>query len=71
MFINPITLLVGIVFVPLAAFMAYLITYEEYRRHYPDKHKPRQLALEAAITTLIFFLLISIAIGWFLGGTAK
>lgn len=66
MIINPITLVVGLVFAPLAALMAFLITYGEYQHHYPDKVMPRKLALEAAAGTFIFFLILSIVIGWFL-----
>ena len=68
MIINPITTLIGIVFAPLAALCAYIITYGEYQHHYPDNKMPRKLALEAAIGTFVVFLLLSIAIGWFLGG---
>ena len=66
-----ISLSVGTVFAPLASLMAYLITYGEYQHHYSDNKKPRKLALEAAIGTFILFFVISIIIGFFLGGIAK
>jgi hypothetical protein len=67
MIINPIILLIGLVFSPIAAMMAFLITYGEYQHHYPDKATPRKLALEAAVGAFIFFLALSIIIGWLLG----
>jgi len=64
---NPIVFVVGLVLSPLAALMAFFITYDEYLRHYPDKGTPRRIALQTAIGTLIFFLLLSAAVAWFLG----
>lgn len=64
--INPIAASIGFVFSPLAALMAFLIAYGEYQHHYPDKAIPRKLALEAAVGTFIFFVVISVIIGWFL-----
>ena len=47
----------------LASVMAFLITYEEYKHHYPDKRKVFQASLEAAIFTFVVFL----ALGFLLG----
>lgn len=44
----------------LAAIMAFLITYGEYAHHYPDKRKVLKTALEAAIFTLLFFLVLGL-----------
>jgi len=63
MIINPIILLVGIVFAPLAAAMAFIITYGEYTHHYSDKKMPLKLAIEAAILSFIVFGLISLVVG--------
>ena len=71
MLFNPIVFYIGLFFSPFAALMAYIITYGEYQHHYPDKTMPRRLALEAGIGTFVFFLLISIFIGWFMGATIK
>jgi hypothetical protein len=38
-----------------AGITAYLISYEEYRRHFPDKSRPRKMALEAALFAFAFF----------------
>lgn len=54
----------GGVFGFLAALMAYLITYGEYIHHYPNAKKPRQLALEAAAFTFIFFFALTLAAGY-------
>jgi len=47
----------------LAAIMAFLITYEGYVHHYPNKTEVLKTALKAAGFTLIVFL----ALGLFLG----
>jgi len=71
MVINPITFFIGLFFAPLAALMAFIITYGEYQHHYPDKATPRKLAIEAAAGTFVFFMIISVVIGWFLGKMLK
>jgi len=40
--------------------MAFLITYEEYVHHYPDKRKALKTALKAAGFTLVFFLALGL-----------
>ena len=47
----------------LAAIMAFLIIYEEYKHHYPDKRQVCKEALKAACFTFVFFLVL----GFFLG----
>lgn len=42
--------------------MAFLITYEEYRHHYPDRRQVRNAALQAAVFALAFFLLVGLAL---------
>ena len=56
---NPISFIVGLVFAPIAAAMAFLITYGEYSRHYTDKKKPLKFALEAALLAFVVFSLIA------------
>jgi len=49
------------IFIPfalIAAVMAYLISYNEWMRHYPTKKEPKKIALETAIFTLIIFIII-------------
>ena len=44
----------------LAAIMAFLITYEEYKHHYPDKRQICKAALKTAAFTFVFFLVIGV-----------
>lgn len=47
----------------IAALMAYLITYREYRHHYPSETEPRQAGRQAALVAFLFFLVLGIASG--------
>jgi len=58
-----LVLLIGLVFSPIAGLMAFLITYKEYEHHYPGKKEPLRLALEAAIFTFAFFMIVSVIVG--------
>jgi hypothetical protein len=49
-------------FVLIGSIMAYLITYNEYMRHYQTKKEPRKIALEAAVFAFVLFNIISIFI---------
>jgi hypothetical protein len=49
---------VAAVLSPLAATMAFLITYEEYAHHYLDKRDTCKTALKAGGFTLVFFLVL-------------
>jgi hypothetical protein len=51
-----IILSIAAILSPLAAIMAFLITYDGYKHHYPEKGKARKKAFEAGIFTLAFFL---------------
>ena len=44
----------------LAAAAAFVITYEEYVHHYPDKRKALKTALDAAIFALALFLALGL-----------
>ncbi len=61
-----VSVVISLVFSPLASVMAFLITYGEYSHHYPDKRKPVKLATEAALVTLVFFIVLSFVIGFLL-----
>lgn len=54
-----VLLFIGSMFGFLGAVMAYLITYNEYLHHYPDKREPRRIALRTGIFTFIFFVALS------------
>jgi uncharacterized membrane protein len=47
----------------LAALMAFMITYQEYLHHYPDKRKVRKMAFKTAAFTLVFFLIAGLLLG--------
>ncbi|NMB56575.1 hypothetical protein GYA19_01390 [Candidatus Beckwithbacteria bacterium] len=60
---NFITVIIGLIFSPLAAIMAFIITYQEYSHHFSDKKEPLKLSSQAALMTLIFFLILCLIIG--------
>jgi hypothetical protein len=59
-------LLVGMVIGLFAGLIAFLITYEEYSRHYLERRKPLRLALEAAAFAFFVFLVLSVIVGFVL-----
>ena len=60
------SLLIGSVVGLFAGLMAFLITYEEYARHYVERQKPLRLALEAAAFAFFVFLVLSVVVGFVL-----
>ncbi|MBI2908770.1 MAG: hypothetical protein HYX92_14100 [Chloroflexi bacterium] len=60
-------LLLALFFSPLAAAMAFLTTYHQYRRHFPEGRKALKAALETAVATFIVFMAIFLAAGFFFG----
>ena len=57
---------IGLIFSPIAALAAFLITYKEYEHHYPGKKEPLKLALEAAFFAFAFFAAITVIAGLFI-----
>lgn len=55
----------------LAALMAYLITYDEYRRHFPDRRRAVLEAARTAAVTLLFFLFAGLVVSPFLARLAR
>jgi hypothetical protein len=51
--VNTVPLLFGLIFAPLAALMAFLITYGEYSHHYSNRKKPLRLVIESAVVSFI------------------
>ena len=51
-----------LMFSPIAAVMAYVITYAEYSRHFPTRGPAIREALRTAIFTLLVFLVLGIAV---------
>jgi len=59
-------LFLGIVPGLLAGLLAFVITYDEYSRHYTDRKRPLRMALEAAAFAFFVFLALSVATGFVL-----
>lgn len=55
-------LLVWLLFSLIAALMSYLITYEEYRRHFPERRRAVAESVRTASVTLFFFLLLGVVL---------
>lgn len=49
-------LVLALIFSPIAAAMAFLNTYQEYRRHFPERRKALKVATETAIVTFVLFV---------------
>jgi len=61
-------ILIGSFFSLTAAVMAFLITLNEYQKHYIDKVKPRLMALETAAVFFGLFMVISVVTAWYFAG---
>lgn len=61
-----LALIIGSIFSPIAALMAFIITHEEYKHHYPDRKTPLNMAVSMGIFTFLFFLILSAGIGFVL-----
>ncbi len=63
---NPVAALIltaTITFSPFAAIIAFIITYDEYQHHL-DKKGARHQAIQAAIFTLVIFILVGLLSGY-------
>lgn len=65
--IHGLVLVIGVMFCPIAALMAFLITYNEYLRHFPNRKIPFKMALEAAVAAFILFGVLLTVVTIFLG----
>ena len=62
-----VAIVIGVAFGPLAACMAFVITYQEYKRHYPSKSKiPLMHSLKSALVTLIVCAIVTFVAGYFI-----
>jgi len=49
----------ALIFSPVAALCAFLITYAEYRKHFPeDLRRARKISAEFALSAFIFFFIL-------------
>ena len=65
---SSIVLYIGFGSIPgfFASLIAFIVTYDEYSKHYVDKRMPRRLALEAALFAFFVVLLLAIITGFIL-----
>ena len=61
-----VSLIIGLIFSPIAAVMAFLIIYEEYSRHNLDKKQQFKIAIQTGLFTLVVFIILALCIGFFL-----
>ena len=59
-------LVLGFSFSFIASLAAFLISYEEYSRHYQDKRRAFLLSVTTAIFAFIVFLVLAIIVGFFI-----
>ncbi|HEK85846.1 MAG: hypothetical protein ACPLZD_07415 [Candidatus Saccharicenans sp.] len=56
-----LAIVLALVFSPVAALSSYLITYAEYKRHFPeDLRRARKFSLTFALMSFIFFTMMII-----------
>ncbi|TRZ89615.1 hypothetical protein D4R89_05880 [bacterium] len=48
-----------LIFSALGALCAFVITYGEYLKHYPDKKRPLKMAAQTALAAFAFFAVIT------------
>lgn len=62
-----LAIVIGCTFGPLAACFAFLVTYQEFHRHYPKRSKtPIMLGLKSAATALIVVAILTFLAGYFI-----
>ena len=57
--------LIGLVFAAFAALCAFLISYDEWTRHYASKREPFRYAIEAAIVAFVVFAILALLVDAF------
>ncbi|OIO15247.1 hypothetical protein COV53_03740 [Candidatus Gottesmanbacteria bacterium CG11_big_fil_rev_8_21_14_0_20_37_11] len=61
-----ISIIIGLLFSPMAGLLVFLITYDEYSHHFTDKKIIFKYSLEAGLFAFVVFMIISALIGLFL-----
>ena len=54
------SIVIGAVFSTLAALCAFVITYGEYLKHYPDKWRPFLIAVKLSLAAFVFFMVVTV-----------
>ena len=57
---------ISLVFSPLAAACAFIITYAEYEHHYPTKKEPLKFAWKEAMFTFLTFMVLILGAKFFI-----
>lgn len=63
---NTFFLALGIACGVIAGLMTFLISYNELVKHFATKEIPVKVSLKSALVSFIFFLFMSLAIGFFI-----
>jgi K+-sensing histidine kinase KdpD len=63
---NGTLLMIGSIAGLFAGLIAFMITYDEYLRHFTERRTPLKMALEAAAFAFFVFLTLSIVAGFVL-----
>jgi cation transporter-like permease len=63
-----IILIIGFACSALASLMAYLIAADEYAHHFVQAKEAVKHALEVALTTFVFFAVVTVALAFMLSG---
>lgn len=67
--LSKVALVLALVLSPIAALMSYLITYQEYAHHFPDKRNVHWISLKTALATWLFFVVLTLSIFYILSFT--
>jgi uncharacterized protein with PQ loop repeat len=59
-------LALGVVCGVIAGLMTFLISYGELVKHFATKEIPVKVSLKSALVSFVFFLIMSLAIGFFI-----
>ena len=59
-------LIIGLIFSPIAAVMAFLIIYEQYSHHNLTKKQQFKIAMQTGLLALVAFIILALGIGFFL-----
>jgi hypothetical protein len=58
--------IVGFACSMIAGMMAFVITFNEYSHHFAEKRDAVKQSLEAGVVTFLFFVILTVAIGFFM-----
>ena len=62
---------IGSVFALIAALMAFLIAHEEYEKHLLTGKRLFRMSFQVALTTFIFFLILTLLGGYFISKNSQ